>query len=80
MDHTANDLADARFVVKGFPTLYLLNGDGSVALYDGERTASALIAFVEKHHTAAAAAPAPAPAEAEESAAAPPAAEAHDEL
>ena len=49
MDATANDVTDPRFEVKGFPSLYLQTPAGEVVPYSGERTESALIAFIEQH-------------------------------
>ena len=56
MDATANDVADGRFAVQGFPTLFLKTGAGEVLPYSGERTLEALKAFVETHATPEAAA------------------------
>jgi protein disulfide-isomerase A1 len=45
MDAVANDVPDARFVVKGFPAVYLKVGD-SVFAYNGDRSEEDLIKFV----------------------------------
>ena len=49
LDSTANDVADPRFAVKGFPTLFLQQADGTVVPYSGDRSKASLIEFVEKH-------------------------------
>lgn len=69
LDATANDVPDARFSVKGFPTLYLLTATGEVVPYNGGRTEAEIVSFVEKYA---------AEAGAEEEAVAAP--EEHDEL
>ena len=35
--------------IKGFPTVQIAKADGAAVAYDGERTASALLAEVKKH-------------------------------
>lgn len=50
MDATANDVPDARFVVKGFPTLYFYKADtDKVIPYTGDRSESDFIKFVKTH-------------------------------
>jgi len=50
MDATANDVPDARFVVKGFPSLYFYKADtDKVVAYVGDRSESDLIKFVKSH-------------------------------
>lgn len=50
MDATANDVPDARFVVKGFPSLYFYKAStDTVTPYAGDRSESDLIKFVKTH-------------------------------
>ena len=50
MDATANDVPDARFVVKGFPSLYFYKAEANkVTPYAGDRSESDLIKFVKTH-------------------------------
>jgi len=49
MDSTANDVADPRFAVKGFPTLFLQTAAGEVVPYSGDRSKADLIKFVTEH-------------------------------
>lgn len=48
MDATANDVPDAEFDVKGFPTLYFVQSSGTISKYDGGRTLEDLSKFVEE--------------------------------
>ena len=48
-DSTANDVADPRFAVKGFPTLYLQTAAGEIVPYSGDRSKADLIKFVNSH-------------------------------
>jgi len=50
MDATANDVPDARFVVKGFPSIFFYKaGADKVFPYPGDRSESDLIKFVKTH-------------------------------
>ncbi|CAI7766137.1 unnamed protein product [Closterium sp. NIES-53] len=53
MDATANDVPQATFSVKGFPTIYLYTADGKVVSYSGDRSKASLVEFVQKNKTAA---------------------------
>lgn len=47
MDATANDVVNPKFDVKGFPTIYFVQGEsGRVLPYEGERTLEALKDFI----------------------------------
>lgn len=48
MDATANDVPDAEFDVKGFPTLYFVHSSGTISKYEGGRTLEDLAKFVEE--------------------------------
>lgn len=48
MDATANDVPDAEFDVKGFPTIYFIQSSGTISKYDGGRTLEDLSKFVEE--------------------------------
>ncbi|GHP08265.1 hypothetical protein PPROV_000700600 [Pycnococcus provasolii] len=48
-DATANDVPDAAFNVKGFPTLYFKNGKtGEISQYEGAREKDALIKYIKE--------------------------------
>lgn len=50
MDATANDVPDARFIVKGFPSLYFYKAEADKVIpYTGDRSESDLIKFVKMH-------------------------------
>ncbi|CAI5974315.1 unnamed protein product [Closterium sp. NIES-64] len=53
MDATANDVPQATFSVKGFPTIYLYTSEGKVVSYSGDRSKASLVEFVQKNKTAA---------------------------
>ena len=48
MDAVANDVPDARFVVKGFPAIYLRVGEVIVP-YAGDRSGADMVKFVRTH-------------------------------
>jgi len=53
MDATANDVADAKFDVKGFPTLYFVSGkDGKVHSFNGDRTVEGMESFIAEKSNA----------------------------
>ncbi|GJP38664.1 hypothetical protein CLOM_g23089 [Closterium sp. NIES-68] len=51
MDATANDVPQATFSVKGFPTIYLYTSEGKVVSYSGDRGKAGLVEFVKKNKT-----------------------------
>ena len=54
-DATANDVTDKTFDVKGFPTIYFVNAQGKVALYESGRSKKEFVAYINKHKTTGAA-------------------------
>jgi len=48
MDATANDVPK-EFEVTGYPTMYFSSASGKLVLYDGDRTAEAMIDFIKKN-------------------------------
>lgn len=54
MDATANDVPSAKFDVKGFPTIYFVQGEGEVLKYDGARTKDGFVEYIKKNAKASA--------------------------
>lgn len=54
MDATANDVPSAKFDVKGFPTIYFVQGGGDVLKYDGSRTKDGFVEYIKKNAKASA--------------------------
>ncbi len=51
IDGTANDVPDERFSFTGFPTLYFIDSEGKVQMYEGPREKDALKKFLEDNKT-----------------------------
>ena len=54
MDATANDVTSSKFDVKGFPTIYFVQGGGDVLKYDGSRTKDGFVEYIKKNAKASA--------------------------
>lgn len=48
MDATTNDIP-SEYDVRGYPTLYFSSASGKVSQYDGDRTADAIISFINSN-------------------------------
>ena len=46
-----NDVTDKAFNVKGFPTIYFVNAQGKVVLYESGRTKKDFVAYIKKNKT-----------------------------
>ncbi|KAG8378255.1 hypothetical protein BUALT_Bualt08G0118600 [Buddleja alternifolia] len=49
IDATANDIPQDTFDVKGYPTLYFKSATGDLVQYDGDRTKTGIIDFINKN-------------------------------